>query len=235
MKGRSQTLSILREKMAEIAPAAAPGCVTEVVEVMPKVADLLPRGGLPRGKVSALGESPLLAVHLIAYCSSQGGHVAIVGWPELSCAAMDEAGADLSKIVAIPHPEGDIFHMGALLAEGMDVVICRESTTPGGAAVSPSRARSVQAKLRLTRAVLLSVGVRFPSTEVELGARVCAFHGIGEGEGRVCEVDMEVSAQVRGHPSATRRLRLGANGRLKQEASSLVHDLDARRAVVTRA
>ncbi|MCF4005976.1 hypothetical protein L1O03_02135 [Corynebacterium uropygiale] len=231
LEERARTLEVLRKKMADIAPEAARGwegvAPGEVVELMPELADLLPCGGLPRGMVSSLGESPLLAVRLIAYCSSRGGHVAIVGWPELSCAAMMEAGADLSKIVSVPSPEGDIFHIGALLAEGMDVVICRENPTAAGETLSPSRARSVQAKLRLTRAVLLSVGMRFPSTGLELSAQVCAFHGIGEGEGRVRGVDLEVSIRVRGRPAMTRLLRLGACGELDRKAPSASDGADA--------
>lgn len=158
----------------------------ELLGVPEKLSELLPGGGLPRKRATACAECAALVVELITHVSAVGGHVGVVGWPDLSLAQVAEDG-DVSRVITVPDPGAEPWAVTSVLCEGLDLVVHK-----GTGALSPTRARPVLAKVRAGQAALLTVGTRLPGTAVEIGAEVIAVHGLGRGSGRIRGVDIGV-------------------------------------------
>ena len=159
----------------------------ELVDTLPSLARLLPAGGLARRRVVYCANCPALVVELICHLTACGGHVGVVGWPDLLLAQVAEEGA-IERVVTVPDPGLESWMVTGVLAEGLDLVIHRGP--PGE--VSSTKARPVLAKVRGGRAAVLTVGTRLPGTAVGIGARVSAYRGVGKGSGRIRGVDMDV-------------------------------------------
>ena len=158
----------------------------EILGVPDALSSLLPGGGLPRKQVTFCADCAALVVELISHVSAAGGHVGIVGWPDLSLAQVAEEG-DASRVIVVPDPGAEPWAVTGVLCEGLDLVVHK-----GLGELSPTRARPVLAKVRGGQAALLTVGVRLPGTATEIGADVVAVRGVGRGVGRIRGVDIEV-------------------------------------------
>ena len=126
-QSRADQIAALRAQMHKLeAPRTAPAVQPdeEVVEVPSSLARLLPGGGLARRSAVYCGECPALIVELVCHISAQGGHVGVVGWPELSLAQVAESG-DLRRVIVVPDPGAEPWAVTGVLAEGLDVVIHR--------------------------------------------------------------------------------------------------------------
>lgn len=159
----------------------------ELVDTLPGLARLLPAGGLARRHVVHCTNCPALVVELICHLTARGGHVGVVGWPDLLLTQVAEEGV-IERVVTVPDPGVDSWMVTGVLAEGLDLVI--HHGPPGE--VSPTKARPVLAKVRGGRAAVLTVGTRLPGTAVGIGAQVSAYRGVGKGSGRIRGVDMDV-------------------------------------------
>ncbi len=105
--------------------------------------ELLP-GPLPRGTVALLSGARSLELSMVAAVTTQGGHVAIIGQPDIGLLAAVEMGADLSRVAVIPEPGADPVEVAAVLLDGMDLVVLGL----GGRSVLAPRARAVVARAR---------------------------------------------------------------------------------------
>ena len=180
---RSGRVAMLRTRMR----AMERGPEEELVDTLPGLARLLPAGGLARRQVVHCASCPALVVELICHLTARGGHVGVVGWPDLLLAQVAEEGA-IERVVTVPDPGLESWMVTGVLAEGLDLVV--HHGPPGE--VSPTKARPVLAKVRGGRAAVLTIGTRLPGTAVGIGARVSAYRGVGKGSGRIRGVDMDV-------------------------------------------
>ncbi|WP_420697236.1 hypothetical protein [Corynebacterium striatum] len=209
---RADRIAALRAEMRKLeSPAIAPQVQPEVelVEAPSVLAKLLPGGGLARRQVVSCADCPSLIVEIVSHVSAQGGHVGIVGWPELSLAQVADKG-DLSRVIVVPDPGADPWAVTGVLAEGLDVVIHR-----GVGEVTPSKARPVLAKIRGGQAAVLTVGVRLPGTATEIDAEVTTFRGLGRGSGRINGVDIAVRVEAKGVRAKQGTMTCGQRRRLE--------------------
>lgn len=203
---KSDRVAMLRTRMR----AMERGPEEELVDTLPDLARLLPAGGLARRQVVHCANCPALIVELICHLTARGGHVGVVGWPDLLLAQVADKG-DIERVVTVPDPGLESWMVTGVLAEGLDLVI--HHGPPGE--VSPTKARPVLAKVRGGRAAVLTVGTRLPGTAVGIGARVSAYRGVGKGSGRIRGVDMDVEVTSK---QATSRGMLTVGERRRLEA-----------------
>lgn len=157
---------------------------------------LLPGGGLPRRAVTHMSDCPALVVEMLLATTEAGGHAGVVGWPELSYAALPPESLD--RVIVVPDPGADPLGIAAVLVEGLDLVVYRN---PVPLELTPVRARPLLGKLRTGRAALMLVGATVPSPALTVTGTVEQFRGIGKGTGRITGLDIRVRAQSKGaHP-----------------------------------
>ncbi|MDO5031236.1 hypothetical protein [Corynebacterium sp.] len=212
---RAERIAALRARIDAVENSAAPARqpkvqpAVEVVGVPSALAGLLPAGGLARRQAVACSECAALAVELITHVSAHGGHVGVVGWPNLSLAQVAEEG-DVSRVVTVPDAGADPWAVTGILCEGLDLVIHR-----GTGELSPTRARPVLAKLRGGQAAVLTVGTRLPGTSTALRAEVVTFRGVGKGSGRIRGLDIDVHVDSKGRNPVRGVVTCGQRRRLE--------------------
>lgn len=205
--GRAAQIAELRAKMAALG-GEVPRPVVEsegVLAVGGPLSHVLPNGGLPRGAVTHCSDTPALVVEIIGQVAAAGGYAGVVGWPELSYAGVGRDG--LERVIAVPEPGIEDIAVAGVLAEGLDLVVMR---TRAPLALTPVRARPLLARLRKGSAALLAVNTTVPSPALSVTGTITAFHGIGEGRGRIAGIDVRVRAERKGARPASATLTLGA-------------------------
>lgn len=213
---RAGRVDLLRSRMAAIGggQGAAPQpdmASPDVLPVHPELAKVLPGGGLERRAVAEVSDCPALIVELIGQVTARGGHVGVVGWPELSLAGVVESGR-LDNVITVPDPGTDPLGIVGILVEGLDLVVARWAAP---LELSPVRARPLLARLRGGVAALVLVGARIPSPAVRIGAGVTTFRGIGEGTGRIRSVDIAVRVTAKGRPPESATVTVGRRAGLR--------------------
>lgn len=213
---RAGRVDLLRSRMAAI--GGGRGAVpqpdmasTDVLPVHPELVKVLPGGGLERRAVTEVSDCPALIVELIGQVTARGGHVGVVGWPELSLAGVVESGR-LDNVITVPDPGTDPLGIVGILVEGLDLVVARWAAP---LELSPVRARPLLARLRGGVAALVLVGARIPSPAVRIGAGVTTFRGIGEGTGRIRSVDIAVRVTAKGRPPESATVTVGRRAGLR--------------------
>lgn len=183
---------------------------TPVPELSPAPDSLLPRpeslaellpDSLPRGTVAVLSGARSLQLRMVAAVTAEGGHVAIVGQPDVGLLAAVEMGADLSRIAVIPEPGADPVEVAAVLMDGMDLVVLGL----GGRRVPSSRARAVVARARQRGCTLLVTDGDWQGASARLEARVSGYEIAGGWEdgvptpgcGRISRVRLSMRARGR--------------------------------------
>ena len=177
---------------------------TETLTVGGGLSTVLPNGGLPRRAVTHVSDTPALVVELLGQVVGAGGCAGVVGWPELSYAAV--AADALERVVAVPEPGIDDLSVAGVLAEGLDLVVLRTRTA---LELTPVRARPLLARIRKGQAALVCVNVAVPSPALTVAGTLAQFHGIGRGTGRITGIDFDVRAETKGYRPASARVTLG--------------------------
>ncbi len=191
-------LSVLRQRIAAMSGQAGQRDVavsereTAVLPVPDVLADLLPHKGIARGTILSANGARSVIVALIATVSGAGGQVAVVGMPNLSMASAVEMGADLSRIALVADPGIDPVEIGAILLDGMDLVVLGLA----GISVPPSRAKVLAGRARKQSSVLLVTGGRWPGAQLQLTTRVIAYRN----SSRILGWRLQVSVAGRGLP-----------------------------------
>lgn len=134
---------------------------------------------VPRGSVAVLSGARSLLLQMVAAVTSDGGHAAIVGQPDVGLLAAVEMGADLSRLAVVPDPGADPVEVAAVLMDGMDLVVLGLSAR----SVAPTRARAVTARARQKGCTLLVTGADWPGAAIRLEARVSGYDVVGAGSG----------------------------------------------------
>lgn len=198
---RAEQIEQLRAQMEQM--GGAPQAVTDNVVTVPgELGELLPGGGLARGAVTQISDTPALVVELIDRVTADGGHVGVVGWPELSYAGV----AALGNVIAVPDPGMDPLGIAGVLVDGMDLVVYRSKAR---LELSPVRARPLLGKLRKGTAALAMVGATVASPALMVTGDVAGFVGIGRGSGRITGIDLRVCCQGKGMASRAGTVTLG--------------------------
>jgi len=226
----------------------------KILPVLSGLNGLFPSGGLPRGATILLGsmqapETPFrpaadtsgsrpaqqgrvsgltsLLLLLLAGASSQGHWCAVAGLPELGLVAAVEMGADLGRLVLVPHPgsEGRWQSVVMTLLETVDLV-CFAPDTP--VRVTDARRLSARARERGSSLVVFDqpsppasakglgcsgqgrrLGARWPGPpDLRCAVRESAWSGLEHGHGLLSARQLEAEVGGRGAASRPRRGRL---------------------------
>lgn len=232
-----QTLASVntRSRPESVVPQRQMSAVTTIAEkysdrdrlaVPPALEQLLPPSGLARGTVLALEGARSLLLSLIAQVSADGGHVAVIGQPQLCLLAAVEMGGDLSRIAVIPDPGPDPVEIAAVLLDGLDLVV----VGLGGISVPPSRSRVVMARARNKGAVLVVTDGTWAGAHVKVQSRVCDYRHqpttMRRGYGRLGGVSLAVRSHGRGFAGASTRLDVvQCDGRVQLLDSAAVQNV----------
>jgi hypothetical protein len=203
-ENRSEQLEELRRQMAAVSGKTGKGHSTpqRTTDLLPESKSLLPLpesspGGwcphaerlptaLPRGSVVVASGARSLSLSVAAAVTAAGGHVAVVGQPDVGLLAAVEMGADLSRLALVPDPGSDPIEVAAVLMDGMDLVVLGL----GGRSVSLSRARAVTARARNKGCTLLVTDGDWQGATVKLDARVSGYE---LGRGRIKGVRLTIT------------------------------------------
>lgn len=186
-----------------VAPVPEPATFSEtpdsLLPVPDSLAELLP-DSLPRGTVAVLSGARSLQLSMVAAVTAEGGHVAIIGQPDVGLLAAVEMGADLSRIAVIPEPGADPVEVAAVLMDGMDLVVLGL----GGRTVPATRARAVVARARQRGCTLLVTDGDWQGASARLDAHVSGYEIAGgrdgvptPGCGRISRVRLSMRARGR--------------------------------------
>jgi hypothetical protein len=207
---RAEQVEHLRRRMAAVygqvgANRRGHGYATDVlptsVSLLPipeSLTELLP-AGLPRGTVAVLSGARSLPLSMAAAVTAAGGHVAIVGQPDVGLLAAAEMGADLSRLAVIPDAGTDPVEVAAVLMDGMDLVVLGLN----GRSVPATRARAVTARAHQKGCTLLVTRGDWQGASIRLDARVRGYDitaGNGApvpGCGRISRVRLAMRARGR--------------------------------------
>ncbi|MGH9023362.1 MAG: hypothetical protein ACRDV9_09745 [Acidimicrobiia bacterium] len=161
---------------------------------------VLPRGGLPRGAVVAVGGAPgvgasTLVLHLLAAATSKDEWVGAID-PEavLGGLAAFEAGIDLTRLAVVRRvPRKEWSRAVAVLLDGLSVVAARVPT-----GLSTGEARRLLARARERRSILLATGAWPIEAALRLQAEGSGWVGLGRGTGLLGERALRVRVVGRG-------------------------------------
>ena len=194
---RADQVEQLRRKIAAVSGRMSRGdpAAQRADELLPSSESLLPLpeslaerlpGALPRGAVVVTSGARSLTLEVVAAVTAAGGHVAVVGQPDVGLLAAVEMGADLTRLAVVPDPGNDPVEVAAVLMDGLDLVVL----DLGGRSVPPSRARAVTARARTKGCTLMVTGGDWPGATVRLQASV---KGYELTPGRISRVHLAIS------------------------------------------
>ena len=199
---------------AVLSPASARGEALQrkdsvhVAPVPDWLAGHLPGGGVARGRATQVSDCPAVLVDVLAHLTAQGMCVAVVDYPRLAIAAVAAAGGDVERLVLVPDSTPHTAAVLGTLVEGMDVVLF--AVHGQGSSVSPTFARSVEARLRKSECALLVCGQAWPQARMHVELQVCGVLGLSRGSGRIRAVEVEGRVWGTAQPPSVVRATIGA-------------------------
>ncbi|MFC9999642.1 hypothetical protein [Nocardia sp. NPDC127526] len=216
---KAERLAILRERMAAVpgrvgatatAPAAAPVAVPahELLPMPGALGELLPHGGLPRGTVVSCPRGAVVCAALAA-ASADGQHAAVLCGPhgvQLGLLAVWEMGGNLARVAQVTVPADRAVEVASVLVDGVAIVVLDIPSLR----MRPAEVEGLRARIRNKGAVLITTGgewVRRPHLGFEV-RHLGAGGLLGQGCGRVRQLDLEVRVSVQGQPFRRGRVAL---------------------------
>lgn len=191
----------------------------QLLPVIPALAPLLPRRGLPRGHVVGVlartgGGGTTLALGLAARATTAGSWCVVVGRPDIGAWAADELSMDLEHVAVVPDPGTRAATAVASLLDDVDLIVWHPPGSVGGA-----QARRLAARLRVARSTLIVLDSRpWPvRPDVTLRIERSWWVGAGRGPDHLTGRQATVTATDRsGHRARTARLWLpGPDGAIQ--------------------
>lgn len=150
--------------------------------------------GLRHGGVYTLSGSTTVAMGLLAEPTKAGSFCAAVGLPNFSVEAALSWGADLDKLVLVPHPPAqDWVSVIAALTEITDLILAGRPPH-----VTPGEVERLHARLRTRRTTLVVAGA-WPRAVAHIDAVTTGWDGLGQGHGMLLgqQVQITVTEQHR--------------------------------------
>jgi RecA/RadA recombinase len=147
------------------------------------LADLLPDGGLPRGRILGCGGVAAwsLALALVARAAAAGSWMAVVGAPTLGIEAIAEHGIALERVVYVDADRSSWAERVAAAADGFDLIV---TVAPAGA---ERVVRRVRQRLQVGGAVIVAVDSGTPTVGCDLDFSTGSpmWLGLGHGHGHL--------------------------------------------------
>lgn len=170
---------------AEMAAGLRTRLVADAVALPAGLGALFP-GGLARGGVVAISGSTSLGHTMAAAAMGDSGWLAAIGVTDTGWLAAAEAGVDLTRVVHVPRPRGELDAVTAACVDGFDVVLLGSAVELG----TGSR-RSLLGRIRAHGTVVVSLAP-WPGA-VRLRAEVHGAQGCHRGAGHVRVRTLSVS------------------------------------------
>ncbi|MBP2435665.1 hypothetical protein [Microbacterium amylolyticum] len=211
---RAEQISQVTQLRAQIGQMQRRTATVDALPVPSAISPLFPHGGLRPGAAYALPDSASLLLALLGAPSSEGAWCAAIGLPHLSAAAAEAHGADLSRLVFVPHPGERWMQAADHAAEVFPVVAVR----PQGR-VMPGEVARLDARLRDRGGTLLVCGP-WPGADAFLTMRDPEWKGVDNGHGVIASRAVTIAAGGRGipHERSVRVLLPGPSGQLESAA-----------------
>jgi hypothetical protein len=177
-----------------------------LIEVAAPLSGILPGGGLRPGSSYSVDGATSLIAALLARPSAEGLWCGVVGMPGFAAEGAAGYGADLDRIVFVPHPGRDWVNVVAALIDALTIVVVRPS-----AQISDGESARLSARLRQREAVLVAAG-EWPRTEARIKVSDSRWSGVGIGYGHLTSRQVEVLTFGRGAAVRPRRTCLWLPG-----------------------
>lgn len=181
-----------------------------------------PRGvcealGIPMGGALAITTSGSTSILLamVAEATASDAWVAVVGLPSLGMAAAADFGIDLARLVLVSNPGTQAPRVLAALIDGFDAVIIGREVR-----VNAGQRRSLLGRARNQRTVVFAQN--WPESTVRVEAAAVSWRGVGEGEGYLSEVDIDVRKRGQG---GERSVRLSVAGGRVARAENILRSV----------
>ncbi|MBO1754151.1 hypothetical protein [Allobranchiibius sp. CTAmp26] len=148
--------------------------------------------GLRLGSVYTLSGSTTVAMGLLAEPTRAGSWCAAVGLPHFGVESAAAWGADLSKLVLVPHPSSqDWVSVVAALTEIADLILT--SRPPH---VTPGEVERLHARLRIRRTTMVVAGA-WPRAAAHIEAVTTGWDGLGQGYGALVRQQLQITVTER--------------------------------------
>jgi hypothetical protein len=194
-------------RLASLAEQVRPTVLAaeQLLPVAAPLRPLLPDGGLRRGSILVVRNSMSLLLALAAEASKAGAWVTAASLPDLGVVAAAGQGICLDRFPMIPViPPARWAEVVAMLADSLQVILAAPPARMGAAP-----ARRLAARIRESRAVLITLGDPWPGpVDVQLTVETCRWEGLGQGDGFLRARMVQAASRGRGVAERPRRARL---------------------------